>query len=300
MTARAKIKLPSIISDHMVLQADTPVNIWGWATPEETITVSFAGQEASCDVGSDGRWLVQLAPLEPSSEGRRLSIHSDDETREVQDVIVGQVWVCSGQSNMEFRLRQASGAKEAIAAADYPSMRYFSVHRHADWQAPDEVKGNWRVISPRSAGSCSAVAYYFGQALHEALGQPVGLITSSVGGSPGEAWASRPALMADPHLTRVQQRVESILAENPGIEDNYGDRYRVWKECYAQYVRDRRAWQKAPASTRGPQPGVPEGVANHSQPAVLYNGMIAPLAPYAIRGAIWYQGRTQRQRRRRL
>ena len=274
----------------MVLQADSPVKIWGWADPGDVITVTFSGQETISDVSPSGRWMVELGPFEPTSEGQPLSIHSSNESLDVQDVVVGQVWVCSGQSNMEFRLRNAQGAEQDISNADYPAIRYFSVYRHADWQVPEDANGIWHVISPRTAGKCSAVAYYFGQALYEELGQPVGLITSSVGGSPGEAWASRPALMSNPHLTRVQQQIEWILNNYPEIEENYGEMYLTWKNRYAQYVRDRDEWNTKPVSTRGPQPEIPDGVANHLQPSVLFNGMIAPLASYRVKGAIWYQG----------
>lgn len=213
LTAHGKIKMPSIISEHMVLQAEVPVTIRGWGEAGETITVQFSGQQKSCTVNPDGLWQTQLDPLEPSSQGRSLIVRGHSETLTVGDVIVGQVWVCGGQSNMEYRLSQTQGATTEIAQADYPEMRWFAVMRQGDWEPSDDVEGNWRVISPSTAGKSSAVAYYFGQALYEAMGQPVGLIVSAVGGSPGEAWASRTSLLANPYLHRTHDQITQLLTE---------------------------------------------------------------------------------------
>ena len=199
-SSNAELRLPTIFEDHMVLQQGT-ASVWGWAGAGKTITVSLAGQTASAMVGSDGKWKASLTKLKPGGPFE-LSV-SGDGSITLTDVLVGDVWLGSGQSNMEFLLHQARDADAEIAQANFPQIRLFTVD-HASSIAPkDDVKGSWKVCTPDSAKDFSAVAYYFGKGLHENLKIPMGLIASSWGGSPAEDWVPRSALDKEPDFASL-------------------------------------------------------------------------------------------------
>jgi sialate O-acetylesterase len=257
--ARAAVRLPAVIGDNMVLQRGRPVPIWGWADKGEEVTVIVAGQKHVAKAGSDGRWKVtldkmqcrtveveymhsgsseQLYRREPEQLTMTLTGSSGSRTT-LKNILVGDVWVCSGQSNMAIGVSACKNAKEEVAAASHPQIRLFLVAQAQAAQPVADVKGNWRLCTPESiaigkpdCGGFSAVAYYFGRQLHNELKAPIGLIDTSVGGTPAEFWTSRQALQANPALQPLAK----------------------------------------------------------GEASCLYNGMIAPLIPYAIRGAIWYQG----------
>ncbi|HEY5038079.1 MAG TPA: sialate O-acetylesterase, partial [bacterium] len=191
----AELRLPAIFGDHMVLQQGT-ASVWGWAQAGKTVTVSLAGQEVSATVGSDGKWKVALPPLKAGGPFE-LSVSGDGSVT-LSDVLVGDVWIGSGQSNMELPLNRTSDADTEISQANFPQVRLFTVD-HASSIAPKEdIKGTWKVCAPESAKDFSAVAYYFGKGLHQNLKVPIGLIASSWGGSPAEDWVPRPALDKEP------------------------------------------------------------------------------------------------------
>jgi len=259
-TLFAEVKLPTIFSDHMVLEKTGKVPIWGKASPGEEVQVTLNRVSAKAKADSDGKWMVTLdlskcgpGPFEMTVEGgNKLT---------VKDVLVGEVWLASGQSNMAFLLEAAVDAESEVAASANPLLRQFRVDRAEAAVPADDCKGEWTVAGPETAGKFSAVAYFFGKNLQKELGGPVGVINSSVGGTPCEAWTSPQAIDTVPHLKEARELALKEAAEA----------------------------EKANPGPKGKQPRRQNG-ANKKNPSLLFNGMIHPLIPYAIRGAIWYQG----------
>jgi sialate O-acetylesterase len=292
---RADVRLPAVISDHMVLQAATPAPIWGWAAPGERVVVAFAGQSFATVAATDGTWRVRLPPLAVSRSPQTLTV-SGNNSLVVHDVLVGEAWLCSGQSNMEMQLKglhgQVDRADAEIAAADYPLIRMFEFETVYDiYQLPvpprepqAERAGKWTVCSPQTAARFIALGYFFAREIHEKLGRtPIGLVHSSVGGTPIEAWTSRPAQQSVPELQPVLMDWARRLADyDPAAE------LRSANAAKARWVVARDL-----AKTAGqPPPKAPAPFKNLrvSEPAGLFNGLIAPLVPFALRGVLWYQG----------
>lgn len=277
----------SLFSHHAVLQRDVPVPVWGTATPGETVVVSFAGQTKETVADGAGRWLVRLDPLSASAEPRVLRIG----TNEFENVLVGEVWLCSGQSNMQWLLPNTTGSASAIAGAADDHLRIFTVPRREADVPQADVNAKWNVSSPRAARNFSAVAYYFGRELREALGVPVGLVVSAVGGTPARAWTPMRVMERDPVLqTILEQHEEAVRAYSP--EAAQADHARAMEEWSKKAAEAKAARRKAP-----PAPILNEGPRKSNQrPACLYNGMIHPLKPYAVRGVIWYQGESDWRR----
>lgn len=264
--ARADVKLPALFSDGMVLQQGCDVPVWGWAEEGERVTVKFQGQEASAEA-KGGTWRVRLKPL-AAGAGGTLAV-SGKNTIEVKDVLVGEVWVCSGQSNMEWPVARSAGAEQAIADSACPRVRLFQVPRTESERPRGDVAAAWRACGPDAVPKFSAIAYFFGRDLERSLGVPVGLIQSAVGGTPAEAWTSEDTQKANPDFK--------------GIFDAYAAALERYKKAQAEHAA---AAEKARAEGRP----APEAPRRPWMLGGLYNGMIAPLQPYAIRGAIWYQG----------
>ncbi|MEQ9411228.1 MAG: sialate O-acetylesterase [Fuerstiella sp.] len=183
----ADVRLPAVLDSHMVIQRDQPVRIWGWADAEERVTVTLGSESQTVTAGDDGRWLVAMKAQKADGIARQISVAGKNEVV-LEDVLVGEVWIGSGQSNMEWQLKNTDGAAEAIAAADHPQIRLFHVPKVNQKQPADDVKADWRVCTPSNVPAFSAVLYYFGKQLHQELNVPVGLINSSWGGSPIEPW----------------------------------------------------------------------------------------------------------------
>ena len=287
---RAAVRLPAVFSDNMVLQRGEPAPVWGWADAGEKITVRFAGQEKTTEADDEGRWRLALDPLDASREPRTLTVAGEEATK-LENVLVGEVWVCSGQSNMEWPVSASNNASEEIASADYPRIRLITVKKTVADQPRQDFEGEWVECSPQTVGSFSAVGYFFGRKLHKELNVPIGLIDSTWGGTPAEAWTRRQALenqdALDPLLERWRRSIEEYDAERATAR--YEEELERWKQAAA----------KAEAEGTKP-PGKPrrqnDPADSPHRPAVLYNGMIAPLVPYAIRGVIWYQGESNASR----
>lgn len=279
---RAEVKLNSLFSDGVVLQRGVAVPVWGTAKDGEKVTVTFQDQTV-VTTARNGRWLVRLNRLKAGGPFT-LSVTGDNMVV-INNVLVGEVWLCSGQSNMAFELSRAANAEEAIAAATDPELRLFTVPRSAVDTPQTDAPGTWQESTPETARSFSAVGYFFGRDLHRALRVPVGLIDSSVGGTPAEAWTSRAALEREPELKPLLDRyAETIKTYDPVAA---AARHQQAVARHKQAVAKARAeGKKAPAAPRAP--GDPRTAAR--RPSCLYNGMIAPLQPFAIAGAIWYQG----------
>ncbi len=219
-TASAEVRLPAVLSDGVVLQRDMPVPIWGWASPGEEVSVLFAGQGHPTKADSQGRWRVELLPMDASGaeeDGRELVVEGEDNTVVVKDVLVGEVWVCSGQSNMEWPLSAAANGAEEVEAADYPRLRLLHVPRPRTGQVPDEprqdTQARWVRCDPNHVGGFSAVGYFFGRELHRELEVPVGLIQAAYGGTPAEAWTRQAALRAHEATGSILERFEEARAD---------------------------------------------------------------------------------------
>jgi sialate O-acetylesterase len=275
----ADVRLPALLSDHMVLQADKPIHLWGWASPGEKIEAKFRSQSASATANADGRWSLYLAP--ESAGGPDTVEISGANKLTIKDVLVGEVWVGSGQSNMVFPLRNADNAEKEIAAADFPDIRLFKVKLATSATPKDDVEGEWALCSPKTAEGFSAVGYFFARHLHEKAGKPFGVIQSAWGGTPAQAWTPFRDLDGDPALHPLLDKWAGIEAAYPRAMARYDEQLAKWKEA-----AEARESDKTPA--RQPQP--PRGPGHQHQPTVLYNAMIAPLTPFPIRGVIWYQG----------
>jgi len=289
---RADVCPASIFTGNAVLQQGIPVPVWGTASEGEKVTVECAGRKAST-TAKDGRWLVRLEPLKIGGPytmtiaGRNKVVFNN--------ILVGEVWICGGQSNMAFELKEAAEAQTAIAAADDPLIRMFTV-RHASTKKPmAEVDGVWRPCTAEQAAWFSAVGYFFGRDLRKALGVPVGIINASAGSSSAEAWTPRAVLEADPDLRAAVEERERAAKEYPEALARYKEQESDLLKAYEVAVEKARAEGKP--APRKPAPP-PDPVAGVKYPSGLYNGMIVPLEPYGIRGVIWYQGESNSGRAR--
>jgi len=275
---QAEVKLHALFTDGAVLQREMPVPVWGTATDGEKITVSFAGQTATT-TAKDGKWQVKLKALKAG--GPHVLTVEGTNKLEVKDVLVGEVWICSGQSNMAWTLAKAHNAAEVVPASANPNIRLFKVPGNPQDEPQHDVKAKWEACTPESSPGFSAVGYFFGRDLQKALGVPVGLIGSSVGGTPAQAWMSRAALEGTPAGKPHLESYAAATADKAGAEAKFQKAEEAWK---AKAAEAKAANKTAP---RRPQPPIFRG---SKRPNGLYNGMIAPLVPYAVRGAIWYQG----------
>jgi len=283
--AAAEVKLPGVFGDHMVLQRDMPVPVWGWADPAETVTVTLGDQSKTATADGDGKWCVRLDALKAGGP-LQLKVQGKSNTVQFADVLVGEVWLCSGQSNMGMTVGGVMNKDAEIAAADYPNLRMMTVDRRPAETPQDNCGGQWQPTSPQTVAGFSAAAYFFGRELHKQLDVPVGLINSSWGGTPIQAWTSLAAQDAVPELKPMvenfRRQAESYDPEKAKAQ--YEDRLARWQKAAAEAKAEGK-----PFTVRRPQPPQEPRLSPNS-PASLYNGMIAPLAPYAMRGAIWYQG----------
>lgn len=294
--AHADVKLPAIFADHAVLQRGKSVPVWGWADAGEEVTVKFAGQSKKATAGKDGSWSVKLDELKASAEPAELSIKGKNEIT-LKDVLVGEVWVCSGQSNMGFTVSSAINGKEEIEKSANPQIRMFMVPLTvADEPQKDLVKRDarsaWLEANPQNTGAFTAVGYFFGRELQKELKVPVGLINTSWGGTRAEAWTSKPALAAVPTLNAIITGWDEYFKTYDAAKDKA--RFEAGAKVAEARIAKIKEDNAKPGATKQPLPRTPGKWEDQHQsqhrPAVLFNAMISPLVPYAVKGAIWYQG----------
>ncbi len=278
--ARAEVRLPAVISDHMVLQQEVPANVWGWADPGEKVSVAFAGATAAATAGADGAWSVKLPPLATGTIGELTVTGKNSLT--VRNVVVGEVWVCSGQSNMEWVVSNSANPVEEAKAANYPLLRMFTVKKKPATEPRQDCEGQWEVCTPETTPRFSAVGYYFARHVHQTIKQPIGMIHSSWGGTPAEFWVPTPILARDADFKPIMKAWDDKVAAYPKAKEAYAAALEKWREAEKAA---KAAGQTPPRAPRAPQGGDAFG-----SPGCLYNGMIEPIADYTIRGAIWYQG----------
>jgi len=281
-TVSAEVKLAGIFTDHMVLQRDAKLPIWGWADDGEKVTVTVAGQTHQATTAK-GRWQVQLEPLAAGGP-HQLSVSGTNKIT-VKDILVGEVWLCSGQSNMAMPVSRALNFMAEQKTANHPQLRMFKVTQNAIPELQKDCGGQWHPCTPETVGTFSATAYFFGRKLHQELNVPVGLINTSWGGTDVAAWTSLKAQQAVPSIVpKLTAYNETIKQYDPKTAAaRYEKTLTRWKERAA---KAKAAGEPAPRRPRGPA----NPLTNQNRPANLYNGMIHPLVSFGIRGAIWYQG----------
>ena len=278
-----EVRLAAVFGDHAVLQRDQPLRVFGVAKPGEEVTVTLADRTAKGAAAPDGHWSVVLEAL---PAGGPHELVAQGATRAIAiDVLVGEVWLCSGQSNMEMSVGGARDADTEAAAATLPSIRVFTTAHRGAGDPDADVRGAWVVTGPETVKAFSAVGYYFGRELHKALAIPIGLVVSCVGGTVAEAWTPGTAVEQEPALRPLADRWAAATKgfDRPAAAARHERAMRKWR---AEVESDRRAGRTPPPE---PQP-VGDPRANFGCPGSLWNGMVAPLVPLAMRGVIWYQG----------
>ncbi len=284
----AAITPAPLFQDGAVLQRDKPVPVWGRTEAGGKVTVSFAGQTKTTTADGAGRWLVELAPLATSAEGRPMKIQGDGSQEiELKDIVVGEVWLGSGQSNMQWSIAQTRKEdQDAAAAGPVPLLRLFDVPRTLSHSRNETVDASWKPATPETARTFSAVGYFFGRRLAEELKVPIGIIHSSWGGSRIEPWWAEEGLAGIPELDAVRK---DRLAKSPGFPE--------YDKPFRRFVGETETWAKnaAQALDAGlPTPAMPIAPEllqlGHNQETGTYQAMIHPLVPFALRGFLWYQG----------
>jgi sialate O-acetylesterase len=252
------------------------------------VAVGFAGQTATATADKDGKWMATLTPMAPSLEGREMTVESaaDGGKLSLSDVVVGDVWLCSGQSNMHFRMKQVHHAAAEIAAANNPAIRFFYTEPAFAQQPLANVTGAWKRASPETVDQCSAVAYFFARDLQPVIGVPVGLLLSSVGGTRIETWMQRETLSRLGLTTSLVEKWERLSPQRfAAVVDGYSAYQHQLYKVHPELVRN----AKRDGTPIPPEPPRPQD-RPHDCPSALHHAMIAPLEPFAIRGALWYQG----------
>jgi sialate O-acetylesterase len=306
LPSHADVRMIPLFGDHMVLQQEAKVPVWGMADAGEKVTVTVGDHKASTTAGTDGTWRVELAPF-PSGAAPTTMTVAGKNTLTFQDVLVGDVWVCSGQSNMEFNLGGEATRATAIPAANDPQLRLFVVTKKLSLQPLTDLDGKWELCTPDSAKGFSAVGYFFGKALRADLNRPIGLIGTYWGGSTAQCWTSLSGLQKDPPFTRYLDVYKTNVANFDKLNDHYAEReaaytadLKTWTDAGNKTAFD--AWniemrkalaahQPVPPQTFPPKPKEPPLPGGDQRaPTNLFNGMVNPLLSYAIKGVIWYQG----------
>jgi len=281
----AEIKLPTFFSDGMVLQQETAAKIWGVAGAGGNVEVDFAGQKLSSAVGADGKWMVNFKGLKASKSGAVLTVTSGADKVEIKDVLVGEVWLASGQSNMEWPVSKSSSAKTSMNAND-PLLRiYVSINKSSAEPETDFI-GSWTLTTPKTVARFTATGYEFAKKLREKLDVPVGIIECAWGGRSVQAFTSNEAIQALPEGKAViSEKVAAIAKYDPEkVRKAYEKKLKAWEER-------EEAWKKDKTLKRLRRPSLLENPVSSSRyHSTIYNGMIAPIVGYGARGVIWYQG----------
>ncbi|WP_395736082.1 sialate O-acetylesterase [Prosthecobacter sp.] len=294
----AEVKLPALFSEGMVLQQTQLVRVWGTADAGEPVKVTFGEQTHSTVTDPDGKWSLTLNPMNANAEPADFVVAGKN-TITLKNVLVGEVWICSGQSNMQWTVKQAGKAPEEIAAANHPQIRMFNVERIPNMTPQADCKGAWKEATSASVGDFSAVGYFFGRHLHRVLKVPVGLINTSWGGTRVEAWTSRESLEERPCAKEMLADWKDYVSkyDGPKAQADYDKQKADW-QAQVKKVEEENA--RLPADQKKPKPPAPRPAEDPAKtphhPSVLYNGMVAPLVPYAVKGAIWYQGESNQRR----
>lgn len=275
-TLNADVSLPNVFTNHMVLQRDQANPIWGTAEANEKLTITVAGNVTSTKADQNGKWRTKLPAL-PAGGPHTLKISGSSDI-EIQDVLIGEVWFCSGQSNMEWPTNNSYGAEVEIVAANHPQIRLLSVPRNGSDVSRDNFEGKWEICSPDTVPHFSAIGYQFGKTLHDALDVPIGLIDNAWGGSTAESWIPRTTLESE-------NKYDALLNHWDEKVENFNE------EEFNAYVKKFEEWVAAGF----PEPGMEwnktvHPITGQHRPSNIFNGMVNPFLGYGMKGVIWYQG----------
>lgn len=285
----AQLKLPALISNNMILQQNKDVALWGWAAPGEIISIkpSWNNKTITTTADAKGKWVATIKTVKAGGP-YTIEFKSMDKIV-VNNVMLGEVWLASGQSNMEFPLGKAEGwrtgahnAATEIPKASYPNIRMIDVPNRVSDVPQEDFKGEWLACTPETVKDFSAVAYFFAKEIQAATGYPIGIINSTWGGTPAESWTRKDILEADTGFQNIIARYQQDVAKYP--------------ETYAKYKTSYEKWKADTSSHKKGAPKEPVGPNHNKSPGKLYNGMIAPLIPYTLQGVIWYQGESNAER----
>jgi sialate O-acetylesterase len=281
---QADVRLPAIFGSNMVLQRDQQIPVWGFSSPRESVTVVFNGAVKRTVGDENGRWSVVLDAM---SDGGPFDMTvSGTNSIELRNILIGEVWICSGQSNMTMELKKTTGADEVIAASANPRLRLFTVKRVLSDTLLNDVQGTWEECSPEVSGDFSAVAYFFGKNLYDSLQVPIGLVHVSWGGTAAEGWMPRDVLESDPDFAPIIQRWVRDSTAYPEAIKEFNEKLPALS---AQWIKDSAAAVSLGRSLPR-KPTAPRGPGHRDTPCGQYNGMLHPIIPFAMRGVIWYQG----------
>lgn len=294
VAASAELRLPAIIGSNMVLQQQQSNPLWGWDTPGTEVKVSFGSQTKTGTADEKGRWTVKLDPVPASNKPATLTIQGTSK-KELTNVLVGEVWLCSGQSNMGFTVERCFDGDLEIASAKHPQIRLISVPQVGTQELQDDFKGQWEECSPANVGQFTAVGFFFGRVLHQALDVPVGLIDNAWGGSSCEAWVHRPVLEKDARFKALMEqwkKTESSFSDEAFQKQVEAHKAKVdaWAMARREAIKNK---QPIPANPpRAPQ----NPMTGQHRPGNLYAGVLNPIIGYGIKGAVWYQGESNASR----
>ncbi len=279
---QADVVLAPLFGHGMVLQRERPIPVWGRAEPGEVIKITFGDETKATQAGADGRWQVKLRARPAQTEPGELVVQGRDTVR-VRDVLVGDVWLCGGQSNMAFTIYRGLNANAEIGAANFPLIRHFLVPRRVAEKPAEDAPGVWQVCHPDAAADFSGVAYFFARDLFLRHGVPIGLVNSTWGGTQVESWMNEAAVQRDPSWTAIERRWQKRL-------DDYPAKLVAYEKALAEWQTKADVARAKGEVFDQPAPPKAEGPMSRWMPAGLYNAMIAPLVPTQFRGVIWYQG----------
>ncbi|MEW4454388.1 sialate O-acetylesterase [Bremerella sp. JC817] len=282
---QAELTMPALFTDHMVLQRDMPIFIWGSSDKGAEVNVTLGDQKVTVTANDNGKWKAELKPL-PAGGPHQVVVRSGDAEKVITDVLVGEVWVCSGQSNMQWDVNASNDADLERLTANFPKIRLISVPQVGTQEAQESFNGKWELCTPDTVGSFSGVGYFFGRQIYQTLDVPVGLIDNAWGGSSAEAWVERDVLKNSGKFNELMARWEQT-------EATYNH-----EQAVAQYKENLKAWEEKAKQAKadgkpepGGKPSPPRNpLTNQHRPANLYQGVLNPIIGYGIRGVIWYQG----------
>lgn len=278
--ARSEVELGSLFQDKMVLQQQTRTPIWGWATPGENVSIRASwGEQTEAIADQSGKWMGHLKTTKAGGP-YTITISTSQKSKTLKHVLLGEVWLCSGQSNMEKKVKTDDHAEEAIAEANFPNIRIFTVTRNAAHQPVQRCGGKWVTCSPDTVADFSAVAYFSARKMHQKLDVPIGIIVAAWAGTSIEAWIPKePQMSHKPTVSKVLAlEAAASTYDEKAEKKHYAQKLKEWKEAGEPR-------KSKPKLTQNPIPG-----RFPTYPGLLYNAMIQPLAPYSVKGVMWYQG----------
>lgn len=283
----AEVRLPDVMGSSMVLQQKQAVPVWGFADAGENVTVAFGKQKKTVIADANGKWRVNLDAMKADFTPQTMTI-AEKNTIELKNILIGEVWLVSGQSNMQWTLFQSSNGAREVASANHPNIRLFNVSREVAFKKKQGKLGEWQATTPESVKDFSGAGYYFAVDLQKNLNVPVGIINSSYGGSQAEAWTPVEYLNANPDLKITVERTKIWEAERPKVRADYDAAIKKWREESEK--------QKSVGAKPSPSPGVPDSLRDYRIASSIYDRMIEPLMPFAVKGAVWYQGESNEAR----